>query len=60
MRFVVDENVSMEVVTRLRKASHEVEYIVEAIERGIEDSEVFDLAVRRKAILVTRDYTNRR
>jgi len=55
MKFVVDENVSFGLVEALRKNREEVLAIVED-NRGISDVDVFNLAQKDKAILITRDY----
>lgn len=55
MKFVVDENVSFELVEALRKVREEVLAIIED-NRSISDTAVFALAQKDKAILVTRDY----
>jgi predicted nuclease of predicted toxin-antitoxin system len=57
MRLVIDENVSYGVVERLRMSGHDVVIaIAEMPERGMTDDDVYALAVREEAVLVTRDY----
>jgi predicted nuclease of predicted toxin-antitoxin system len=56
MRIVIDENVSYEVVERLRMKGHDVLSVSEMPERGMSDEDVCALAVREEAVLVTRDY----
>ncbi len=56
MRIVIDENVSYGVVERLRMRGHDVLSISEMPERGMSDEDVYALAVREEAVLVTRDY----
>jgi predicted nuclease of predicted toxin-antitoxin system len=55
MKFVVDENVSFGLVEALRKNREEVFAIVED-NRGISDTDGFNLARKDKAVLITRDY----
>lgn len=56
MKIVIDENVSYGVVERLRMSGHDVIAISEIPERGISDEDVYALALREEAVLVTRDY----
>lgn len=56
MKFLVDENVSMEVVKGLREKNHDVISVAEKGFSGIDDDSVFKLAVTEKRIIVTRDF----
>ncbi len=54
MKWVADECVDAEVVSRLRDAGHEVYYIAEA-SPGVQDDEVLRLAEAQAAVLLTYD-----
>ncbi len=56
MRFVVDENVSMSVTDRLRALGHFVFALSDNMYAGIKDTEVYNLTIKEKAILITRDH----
>jgi predicted nuclease of predicted toxin-antitoxin system len=56
MRIVIDENVSYGVAERLRMRGHDVLSISEMPERGMSDEDVYALAVREEAVIITRDY----
>ena len=56
MNFVIDENVSSGLAEALRKLGHNVTAITETADRGVEDSEVWEIARASLSILVTRDY----
>jgi predicted nuclease of predicted toxin-antitoxin system len=57
---ILDENVSLDVQPVLESFGYQVTAIALLPERGAPDSTVFELAVRQKAILITRDrdFTN--
>jgi len=57
---LLDENVSLQVGSRLRALGYEVESIAQHPQRGMDDQEVFALTVERSSLLVTRDahFTN--
>ncbi len=54
MRFLADESCDFDVVRALRRAGFDVFSISESIPRA-EDSEVIELALREKRILLTED-----
>lgn len=54
MKFLADESVDWEIVTRLRKDGHFVLYVAE-MKQGISDDVVLDLANSEKALLLTAD-----
>lgn len=56
MRVVVDENVSRGLVPPLRSLGHEVFVVGVDIPSGTEDDKVFGEALKRGAILITRDH----
>ncbi len=56
MKFIVDENISLAVVDLLKSVKQEVIYIADKDYAGITDIEVFEIAVKEKAWLITRDY----
>jgi len=56
LKFVVDENVSFSVVRELKAKGHNVISIIEKGYRGLKNSEVFFLAVKERAIIITRDH----
>lgn len=56
MNFLIDENVSLGLVDRLRSIGHNVISIAEDPERGFEDEDIFTLCKKTKSILITRDY----
>ena len=57
---LLDENVSLQVGSRLRALGYEVASIAQHPQRGMDDQEVFALAIQRSSLLVTRDahFTN--
>ncbi len=55
MRFLVDENLPGEVAALLRRAGHDVLFLLETGHRGMRDDEVWRLAVREERVIVTRD-----
>ncbi len=56
MNFIIDENVSLGLVERLRSSGHKVISIAEEPNRGFEDEDIFTLCKKTKSILITRDY----
>ncbi len=56
MQFVVDENVSGGLAEPLRASGHIVLSVAEDATCGLSDEEVFLLARRSSAILITRDH----
>jgi len=56
LRFVVDENVSYELVSVLREAGSEVIAIAETSTTGLHDEGVFNIAEESGSVLITRDY----
>ncbi len=56
MKFVVDENVSYELVTVLRQAGFQVTAISETPTAGLGDENVFEITKESRAVLITRDY----
>jgi len=55
LRFLADECYPAQIVAALRKAGHDVRYVLET-DRGAEDREVADLAAREDRVVVTEDY----
>jgi len=55
MKFVVDENATKLIVDELRQAGHTVFSLHEPPLKGMKNGEVYELAVKEKAILITRD-----
>ena len=57
---LLDENVSLQVGSRLRMLGYEVASIAQHPQRGMDDREVFALVIQRSSLLVTRDahFTN--
>jgi len=55
MRFIVDENVSFGVVKELRASGHAVIAIAEG-HTGMKDNEIYEMVIREKALLITRDF----
>jgi len=53
---VLDENVSLALASALREAGHGVIALAETAGRGMTDTEVWELARARRAILITRDH----
>ena len=56
MKIVVDENVSYELVGRLRMRGYDVSSTFELTERGVLDKDVYALILEERAILITRDH----
>jgi predicted nuclease of predicted toxin-antitoxin system len=54
--FIVDENISLAVVNFLKSINVKVIYIADKDYAGISDTDVFKLAVKENAWLITRDY----
>ncbi|MCU0596117.1 MAG: DUF5615 family PIN-like protein [Desulfobacterota bacterium] len=54
MKFVADESVDFQIVSRLREEGHEVAYIAET-ESGASDDSVLTLANLQQAVLLTSD-----
>ncbi len=54
MNFLADESVDRQIVERLRRDRHHVQYVAE-MEPGISDDMVLDLASREAALLLTAD-----
>lgn len=55
MRFLVDESVSYSLVKIMRERGWEVTAITEGM-RSLKDRDIYNLAVRTRAVLITRDY----
>jgi len=55
MRFLADENISKQVVDRLRAAGLEVMRVADVIRTGATDEEVLRLANKEQLILITKD-----
>ncbi len=57
---ILDENVSLQVADRLRTLGYEVLAIAKQPGRGMSDETVFNLAIEKKSLLITRDahFTN--
>jgi len=55
MKFIVDENVSFNVVKELRASGHSVTSIIEGY-ASIKDQKIYEMLIKEKAILITRDY----
>lgn len=53
MRFLVDEDVAMEVVRCLRQAGHEVSLVTEVLGVRTDDVDIWHHAVRTETIVVT-------
>ena len=60
MKILVDENVSMAVVTGLKAESLDVIYMADDEFAGLDDDAVFQLAVKDRRVIITRDrhFTN--
>jgi len=54
VNFVGDESLDRQIVDRLRQEGHHVLYVAE-MAPGISDDDVFDLANREQALLITAD-----
>jgi predicted nuclease of predicted toxin-antitoxin system len=54
VNFLADENIDRQIVERLRKEGHIVQYVAET-DAGISDDEVLDLANREGVLLLTAD-----
>ncbi len=54
MKFVVDENVDLPIITRLRNDGHEVYAVIE-VSAGISDDEVLKQANKQGVVLLTGD-----
>lgn len=54
MNFLVDEGVDAQIVQRLRRGGHTVEYVAE-MAPGLSDAAMLELAVRSSALLLTAD-----
>ena len=55
MRFLVDENLPVDVSELLRLNDHDVLYLPHTVHRGASDEEVWRLAAREERIILTRD-----
>ena len=56
MVVVLDENVSLALTAALRQVGHKVIAVAETAERGMADTEVWELAKAERAVLITRDH----
>ena len=56
MVIVLDENVSVALTAALRQVGHKVIAVAETAERGMADTEVWELAKAERAVLITRDH----
>jgi predicted nuclease of predicted toxin-antitoxin system len=56
MKIVVDENVSYELVERLRMIGYDVISTSESTERGMSDGDIYNSVLGEQAILITRDH----
>ncbi|MBT9163405.1 MAG: hypothetical protein DDT24_00312 [Chloroflexi bacterium] len=56
MKIVVDENVSYELVDRLRTGGHAVISMSELADRGMLDEDIYAFMLREQSVLITRDY----
>ena len=56
MVIVLDENVSLALTAALRQVGHKVIAVAETAERGMADTEVWELAKAERAVLITRDH----
>ncbi len=54
MNFLADENVDRQIVERLRRMGHNVEYVAET-DAGISDDEVLEIANKKTLLLLTSD-----
>jgi predicted nuclease of predicted toxin-antitoxin system len=55
MRFLVDENLPVDVAQLLQHEGHDVLYLAQSGYRGATDEEVWSLAAREERIVITRD-----
>lgn len=55
MRFLVDENLPVDVQRILEERGHDVLYLPHSPHRGAADEEVWSIAAREERIIVTRD-----
>ena len=55
MRFLVDENLPIDVAELLRREGHDVLYLPHTGNRGAVDKEVWGIATREDRIIITRD-----
>ena len=55
MRFLIDENLPVDVPTLLEDKGHDVLYLPLTGHRGASDEEVWQLAAREERIIMTRD-----
>jgi predicted nuclease of predicted toxin-antitoxin system len=55
MRFLVDENLPVEIPALLEHRGHDVLYLAHSDARGATDEEVWERAVAEERIIVTRD-----
>ncbi len=56
MTFIVDENVSLSVHEKLVERGHKTILIASKKYSGWDDEDIFRLAVKEKAFIITRDY----
>jgi predicted nuclease of predicted toxin-antitoxin system len=54
VNFLADENIDRQIVERLRKEGHNVQYVAET-DAGIPDDKVLDMANREGVLLLTAD-----
>ena len=55
MKFFLDENISLLLVSELQKLGFEVEHAISVGLRGAKDEEIAQYAKKQKAILITKD-----
>jgi len=55
MRFLVDENLPLEVASLLQRHGHDALHLSQTEHRGCSDAHLWELAARDERILVTRD-----
>ena len=55
MRFLVDENLPVEVADVLRRGDHDVLHVSQSSHRGASDQQLWRLAANEGRIIVTRD-----
>lgn len=58
MRFLVDENLSLQLCDHLVALGHDTEHVHDATGRGTSDQEIIDYAAARGAIITTADRGN--
>ena len=55
-RILLDENVSLEVAFRLERKGYQILAVTKLSGRGMDDEEIYRLALEEPTILVTRDH----